>query len=103
MATRSDIISDILDSDLDQDDIQVLSKALKRKLRMIGREISMELEPGTKVKVTSGIKPKYLQGRIGTVVDFPEGGLVEVDFLVALRRYGRKIKMPCSVLKVVSN
>jgi hypothetical protein len=59
---------------------------------------------GTKVRITTGIKPKYLIGMSGVVVARPSSmaarhGTIAVDMGAPIRRYGRILGIPASCLE----
>lgn len=63
-------------------------------------------EPGTKVRITGTIKPKYMIGLEGTVVPRPKAfagpvraGTIYVDMGVPIRRYGRILGIPAGCLE----
>lgn len=99
--------SGALDNELDA----VISAAVARKRYLQTRKAvanQLELTPGTKVRITSGIKPKYLIGLSGTVSDHPakRGGdlMFEFDsdsYPFARHRFGRVVGVPASLLERV--
>jgi hypothetical protein len=62
-------------------------------------------EPGTKVRITRGVKPQYLAGLEGTVVERPmaffrnKPGTIYVDLGRKVRRYGPIVGCPASALE----
>lgn len=69
------------------------------------REVKRELSPGTRVRVRN-IRPKYLNGMIGTVVHFPEGQRVAIkwDYPGQAGRYGYgdSIKVDLTCIEVLT-
>lgn len=65
-----------------------------------------KIKPGDTVKVNRQIKPAYLAGRVGEVVEVDRQRrrgvpMVAVDFQFPIRRYGAVIVMPAGSLEII--
>lgn len=88
----------------DYDDLELIrAELVKRagKLRMLKTaKVRENTQVGDRVLLT-GVKPQYLNGRVGKVLEFVDGNRVRVDFGDPIRRYGRIIKVPLSSIEVL--
>lgn len=84
-------------------EVEAASTTLAARHRQLkvreAQELRSKINPGDKVVVTGGIKPKYFIGRQGTVIEMT-GDRVLVDFGAPMRRYGSKVRIPINCLAV---
>lgn len=83
MALTTEEMGELLDLLTKADDRQLrlaaeqMNDCFKIAQRRRAREVALELEVGSEVRIISGIKPKYLAGKTGTVTKL-EGPRVTV-------------------------
>jgi hypothetical protein len=97
-------VDDYLDSIVDA--LQRRKKYLRDRLAL---SMVATLEPGDRIIISKGIKPRYLENKRGTVIELPLGQAVAKRFYVWIQLdfgvgkfISGKIQMPASTLRLIS-
>jgi ribosomal protein L21E len=83
----------LLDNSLDD-----LYEAISARRKRIARDLFHDLRVGDTVQINEHIKPKYMVGQTGTVVDKRQSK-VEVEFDRPMGRFGQRVICPVTSLK----
>ena len=73
-------------------------EAISRRRKRIARDLFHNLRVGDTVQINEHIKPKYMVGQTGTVVDKRQSK-VEVEFDRPMGRFGQRVICPVTSLK----
>lgn len=92
----------------DPDEMSIIADAYAKRLKGLkadrARLTRGKLELGVKVRITNGIKPRYMTGAMGVVVNEPEGRFCRVSLGNGpwSRRFGNNVNVPITCLEVIS-
>jgi ribosomal protein L21E len=77
-----------------------IAHAMRERKVQISRDLFRELRIGDRVQIEGNIKPRYMAGLVGTVVDKRQSK-VELEFAEPVGRFGRRVICPVtSITKI---
>jgi hypothetical protein len=94
-----DIMDAIVGGSMDTQ-LDALAGAITDRRKAVAKRQLFELKPGDRVRVSGGIRPKYMIGAVGTVIRIGSARIdVQLDEDIGRFRAGRDIGFPPGTLE----
>lgn len=98
--TFTDVTSAIITGELDAS-LDLISQAIKERKEAQSRVLFFALKPGDRIRFTKSVRPKYLAGKVGTLVALRDKK-VTVNLDGPSGRFNRGIVTPVSLIEKIS-